>query len=816
MASGRKAAETVICRAFSDYERGFSHVRYEKNCEDYAQKYAGIETENPDPKKYYWLAAACDGHSDKNCFRSDAGAKFGCESAIKILSNFFRQYLDQPPEERDIIQKPDKYLPRIKRALLQEWNRRIIRDIRENPLKPDELNGASENARNYYQNQKLLNNIYGATFLAVGVCDEFFLALHIGDGAVLALYDDGLCKSPLPPDPKSETGSPASLCDRDLLTRPDAFRCVVDGKIPVAAVVSSDGIEDSLESVAFREEMRGILDTLFQNDPAAGAGSDPNPNPDEALSNPELTEEQSETLQDKVRYYTQRGNGAEDDCSLAGFYRVDIPEIPELQFPRDEIHAMLARLEQQKQASAREYEDREQSMRETVRRYEERLREERAKVQNLERLEAELEEKRGILNNIQTNRKKWQLDFQNRQKQLEKYQLSPSPAAPDDNINNTNQTDRIFNDSSFDNAQTDAAPVDNAPTSPAAPVTPPDHINIAGDNPAYNAPTSPAAPDNNLNNNINNIPAYFQNPAGYPPGYFPNPANYHLAPPLIADMTGEIRALLRQWREDKPPLNREDILKLTDYTERLFNTDFLPDMRNNIWRLWQNIQNKDDYMTLLLFAMKKNGRVFQGQCPLLVLLITEGHKCANFSQDERTALIWNAISMIQNTNSLFLYESEWLKILFDPYDELILMYGEKFRELSGIAAASLSFEKLDIPNYPDKQAICSPELCELTRQLEKEHWKTLIYGCVGTTISPVQYEILNEYADLGYLEFRDDAAALAKRAQDLKSTNLADHTTRDYVLQRLNDTDADINADANPPATGDKNPYFAHSNDFMR
>ena len=150
------------------------------------------------------------------------------------------------------------------------------------------------------------------------------------------------------------------------------------------------------------------------------------------------------------------------------------------------------------------------------------------------------------------------------------------------------------------------------------------------------------------------------------------------------------------------------------------------------------------------------------------------------------------------------------------------MSEEQFEKISNVAN-SFSVQGLDISHYPKDRPICSPELCTLTSQLEKDFWKQLIINFGDfRTIPPEQCEILWMYSDFGYLKFqeesiplsRNDAASLVEQAKKLNSTDQSDHDIYNFTLRPIKETD--INADKNPPATGDKNPYFAPSNDFMR
>ena len=200
-------------KTFSDYAKGYSHVKNNTECEDFAASYSS-------PDGSYHICVICDGHSDRNCFRSAKGARFGCESAVEVLRRFFELYLEQGEEERQFTFAVED---RLKRSIKQCWDQKVMEDIREFPLMPEELETLSERVRGIYKAGQGLQNIYGATFLTAALCGELFLVMQIGDGVLLCIDSDGTYYEPLAEDPKSETGSPASLCDTDLFTRSEAW-----------------------------------------------------------------------------------------------------------------------------------------------------------------------------------------------------------------------------------------------------------------------------------------------------------------------------------------------------------------------------------------------------------------------------------------------------------------------------------------------------------------------------------------------------------------------------------------------------------------
>lgn len=301
-------------RSFGDYARGYSHVKNGTECEDYACSYS-------DPEGRYHICTACDGHSDKNCFRSSRGARFGCESAVEILKRFFELYLDQEESERKLSKAMEE---RLKRGIKRSWEKKVQEDVREYPLTGEELSPLTDRVRKIYESGQGLSNIYGATFLAAAVCDDFFLVLHIGDGLLLCVDPDGTYYDPLPEDPKSDTGSPASLCDTDLFTRKEAFQSLMTRKLPQAVIVSSDGIGDCMDELQSREFVWDLFMNFEKWEISGNSG-------EQGLNPP-----QSDFLKSCLTYWAAQGNGVEDDCSLAGIYDLDAG-IPKVRLPVEEV-----------------------------------------------------------------------------------------------------------------------------------------------------------------------------------------------------------------------------------------------------------------------------------------------------------------------------------------------------------------------------------------------------------------------------------------------------------------------------------------------
>lgn len=372
-------------KTFSDYAKGYSHVKNNTECEDFAASYSS-------PDGSYHICVICDGHSDRNCFRSAKGARFGCESAVEVLRRFFELYLEQGEEERQFTFAVED---RLKRSIKQCWDQKVMEDIREFPLMPEELETLSERVRGIYKAGQGLQNIYGATFLTAALCGELFLVMQIGDGVLLCIDSDGTYYEPLAEDPKSETGSPASLCDTDLFTRSEAFRSLGTSRLPQAVVVSSDGVGDCMDASAFKETVRDLFRKLEEFEEKDEARQEEGG----------LTLSQRAYLERCLAYWADQGHGAEDDCSMAGIYDRE-HKIPDVHIPLEEVNRQWKEFTAERERIVQDYERKKKDLLNSM----DRNMREVARIGQKEykawiELREKIEDQRQILQNILKNEK---------------------------------------------------------------------------------------------------------------------------------------------------------------------------------------------------------------------------------------------------------------------------------------------------------------------------------------------------------------------------------------------------------------------------
>jgi serine/threonine protein phosphatase PrpC len=142
---------------------GASHDREKMPCQDsfYCTDYMGS-----------YIFAVADGHGSANCKYSDVGSN----KAVIAFSSVMHNLLEQFEGNQDAFHA---YLSRnrndiIPKKIFLEWEENI--KIYHHEVHKDEV----------------LNNVlYGTTLLGLMVCPNFYFAVQIGDGDILAVYNQG-------------------------------------------------------------------------------------------------------------------------------------------------------------------------------------------------------------------------------------------------------------------------------------------------------------------------------------------------------------------------------------------------------------------------------------------------------------------------------------------------------------------------------------------------------------------------------------------------------------------------------------------------
>lgn len=211
---------------------GKSHVQNGLLCEDYSATYSDDQVS---------IVVISDGHGDKNCFRSDKGARYACEIAISLCRRFqnITNHID------DIDQCDfESLVVSLESDIADAWRDKVLSDANAHPFSYEELLGASEQAQGVYRSGQRLEKAYGCTLIFSMNTANYWLSIQIGDGKSIAAYNDGVFVEPVPSDENCLGNRSTSLCNSNAK---ESFRHYYSKVKPIAAFVSSDGVEESFD-----------------------------------------------------------------------------------------------------------------------------------------------------------------------------------------------------------------------------------------------------------------------------------------------------------------------------------------------------------------------------------------------------------------------------------------------------------------------------------------------------------------------------------------------------------------------------------------
>lgn len=225
---------------FCQSVQGAGHIKKDMPCEDY-----GIKFENDECK----IFALGDGHGDSNCPRSSFGSRTICEIAVQELQLFAKEIRNQKWEE----QLMDKYgaselVNQLVTSIFGKWSCVVNEDFLQNPLSEKEESDAKDYIERYRRGERI-EHIYGTTFIACLMTDEYALLLQQGDGRCVVFDCEGNATQPIPWDDRCFANVTTSVCDVDAVQSCRYHIIDLKQNAIIACVAGSDGVEDSFGSM---------------------------------------------------------------------------------------------------------------------------------------------------------------------------------------------------------------------------------------------------------------------------------------------------------------------------------------------------------------------------------------------------------------------------------------------------------------------------------------------------------------------------------------------------------------------------------------
>jgi hypothetical protein len=231
--------------SFSATETGYSHRKAEpeKICEDASGSY---------DDDHLHICVVADGHGSDNYPRTDRGARYAVDAAIRQIKAFAES------TDKELLFTETQPLAELTKRILSTWYEMVAADVAAHPFAEAEMTGVSDKYKKNYLSENAVEKAYGCTLIAYAVTENFSFGLQIGDGKCVVVDADGTFTEPIPWDEECQMNVTTSLCDCDAA---EEFRFSVSEDRPAAVFCGSDGVDDSYVG---EEELHALYRSIIK------------------------------------------------------------------------------------------------------------------------------------------------------------------------------------------------------------------------------------------------------------------------------------------------------------------------------------------------------------------------------------------------------------------------------------------------------------------------------------------------------------------------------------------------------------------------
>jgi serine/threonine protein phosphatase PrpC len=246
MTCGRERA--VIYRVFGESVRGASHIRSNRECQDWNKKIIG---EN------YVIMAVADGHGSSACPYSETGSYIAVNVFCDVLNGYYKNAKitrgGKPNSFVSFLNREGDV--KVAQEIDFEWKRRVYQQhLIENRDVPKLPNDSPDKLSIY--------RLYGSTLLGLLLTEDFTYAFQLGDGDIM-FVDERHVEPVIEPD--KILGVETHSLSRQASWEKAISRVVVHSsrKVPCMYVLSSDGMANSYVSQdEFYKSLRGYFEMI--------------------------------------------------------------------------------------------------------------------------------------------------------------------------------------------------------------------------------------------------------------------------------------------------------------------------------------------------------------------------------------------------------------------------------------------------------------------------------------------------------------------------------------------------------------------------
>ncbi len=217
-------------KGFSHSVVGASHTSRNLVCQD-SSAYKACDN--------YAVAVVADGHGSKKHFRSHIGSQAAVEATIETIDLFCK---DIDFFEEKYRKNPKLVTKNIEKQIIARWNDKVNQHLNENPVTRTE-----KSVFNNDEFSKIAReSYYGSTLIAAVMTKSFTFGMQLGDGSLVAVFEDGETIMPIGDDESAPANITASICNSNASDMFNSF--FIADKKALALICSTDGLFTSFGS----------------------------------------------------------------------------------------------------------------------------------------------------------------------------------------------------------------------------------------------------------------------------------------------------------------------------------------------------------------------------------------------------------------------------------------------------------------------------------------------------------------------------------------------------------------------------------------
>lgn len=187
----------------------------------------------------YAMCVVADGHGSKKHFRSNIGSQFAVEAMVETVEKFCA---DSNAFDENFPQNHKMIIKNIEKQMISVWNYKVKEHLKTNPVTDEE--------KSQFTNEEFESinpeSYYGSTLISAVISENYCFGMQIGDGSLVAVFEDGDAVMPMVYDESAPANITSSVCNANAASMFNSF--YVENKKPVAFYASTDGLYTSFGS----------------------------------------------------------------------------------------------------------------------------------------------------------------------------------------------------------------------------------------------------------------------------------------------------------------------------------------------------------------------------------------------------------------------------------------------------------------------------------------------------------------------------------------------------------------------------------------